>query len=86
MLCLNGVLGREIVEVYIVDAFLISLGHIDAINSNHCGRYANVLLERLYLSTDRATYDLEACDVCLLANLYSYGAVLWLEDLILLLC
>ena len=79
-------LGWEIVEVYIVDAFLISLGYIDAINSNHYARYAIVLLERLYLSTDRATYDLEACNVCLLANLYSYGAVLRLEDLVLLLC
>ena len=85
MLCLDGVLGWEIVEVYIVDAFLISLGHIDAINSNNCARYANLLLERLYLSTDRATYDLEACDVCLLTDFYSYGAVLWLEDLVLLL-
>ena len=78
-------LRRERVEVDIVNALLISCGHIDAIDSNRCLGNANILLERLYLSADRATYDLEACDVSLLANLHGYCAILRLEDLVLLL-
>ena len=78
-------LGRESFKVDIIDAFLISGCHVNAIDSNHCAPNTKFLLERLYLSADRATYNLEACDVGLLTNLHSYGAVLGLEDLVLLL-
>lgn len=80
VLCLNRVLARRLIEVDIVDAFVVSFRHLDTIDEDF-GRRNRHLFKELDKSSDRATEDLEARHCRFLSKLDSHGTILGFKEL-----